>query len=95
MLAGDGTDRPRIEEFARATETEKRVVFIGRQPDLAPWLHSAELVWIPSRTGGGATPHLEAMAAGRPVVATRLPVLAEIVADGVVGCLVPPGDKPN
>jgi glycosyltransferase involved in cell wall biosynthesis len=33
------------------------------------------------------------MAAGRPVIATRLPDLAEIVAEGVAGCLVPPGDK--
>ena len=33
------------------------------------------------------------MAAGKPVIATRLPALAEIVADGEVGCLVPPGDK--
>ena len=93
VLAGDGSDRPRVEEFARATETEKRVVFVGRQPDLAPWLHSAELVWIPSRTGGGVCAALEAMAAGRPVIATRLPELAEVVADGVAGCLVPPGDK--
>ena len=93
VLAGDGSDRPRLEEFARATEVEKRVVFLGRRPDLAPWLHSAELVWIPSRTGGGVCAALEAMAAGRPVIATRLPDLAEVVADGVAACLVPPGDK--
>jgi glycosyltransferase involved in cell wall biosynthesis len=92
-LAGDGSDRPRVEEFARAIEVDNRVVFLGRRPDLAPWLHSAELVWIPSRTGGGVCAALEAMAAGRPVIATRLPDLAEVVADGAVGCLVPPGDK--
>jgi glycosyltransferase involved in cell wall biosynthesis len=93
VLAGDGSDRPRLEEFARAIEVDKRVVMLGRRPDLAPWLHRAELVWIPSRTGGGVCAALEAMAAGRPVIATRLPDLAEIVADGVAGCLVPPGDK--
>jgi glycosyltransferase involved in cell wall biosynthesis len=92
-LAGDGLDRLRVEEFARAIEVDKRVVFLGRRPDLAPWLHSAEVVWIPSRTGGGVCAALEAMAAGRPVIATRVPELAEVVADGVVGCLVPPGDK--
>jgi glycosyltransferase involved in cell wall biosynthesis len=93
VLAGDGSDRPRLEEFARAIEVDKRVVMLGHRPDLTPWLHSAELVWIPSRTSGGECAALEAMAAGRPVIATRLPNLAEIIADGVAGCLVPPGDK--
>ena len=93
VLAGDGADRPRVEEFARAIETENRLVLLGCHRDLAPWLHSAELVWIPSRTRGGVCAALEAMAAGRPMVATRLPELMEVVADGVVGCLVPPGDK--
>jgi glycosyltransferase involved in cell wall biosynthesis len=93
VLAGDGSDRPRVEEFARDIEVDNRVVFLGRRPDLAPWLHSAELVWIPSRTGGGVCAALEAMAAGRPVIATRLPELAEVVGDGVAGCLVPPADK--
>jgi glycosyltransferase involved in cell wall biosynthesis len=93
VLAGDGADRVRVEEFSRAIEVDNRVVLLGRRPDLAPWLHSAEVVWIPSRIGGGVCAALEAMAAGRPVIATRLHELAEVVADGVVGCLVPPGDK--
>ncbi len=93
ILAGDGSDLPRIKEFARAIEVDNRVVLLGSRPDLAPWLRSAELVWIPSRTGGGVCAALEAMAAGRPVIATRLPELAEIVPDGVAGCLVPPGNK--
>jgi glycosyltransferase involved in cell wall biosynthesis len=50
-------------------------------------------VWLPSRADRGATSALEAMAAGRPVVASRWPGLAEVVADGETGVLVPPGDK--
>ena len=92
-LAGDGSDRVRVEELARAMEVENRVAFLGRRPDLAQWLQSADLVWTPSRTGGGVCAALEAMAAGRPVIGTRLPELAEVIADGVTGCLVPPGDK--
>jgi glycosyltransferase involved in cell wall biosynthesis len=93
VLAGDGPDRPRLEQFARTARVERRVLFTGRLPDLAPWSHAAELAWVPSRTDGGVCAALEAMAAGRPVIATRLPALAEIVEDGAVGRLVPPGDK--
>ena len=91
-LVGDGPDRPRLEQFARTAQVERRVIFTGRLPDPAPWLHASEVVWVPSRVGGGVCAALEAMAAGRPVIATRLPALAEIVVEGV-GRLVPPGDK--
>ena len=93
VLAGGGPDRPRLEQFARGIEVDRRVLFTGPQPDLAPWRSAAELAWVPSRAGGGVCAALEAMAAGLPVIATRLPALAEVVADGAVGCLVPPGDK--
>lgn len=93
VLAGGGSDRQRLEQFARAGGPGRRVLFLGKRPDLAPWLHAAELAWVPSRAGGGVCAALEAMAAGRPVIAARIPALAEIVADGEVGCLVSPGDK--
>ncbi|HVS37187.1 MAG TPA: glycosyltransferase [Gemmataceae bacterium] len=93
ILAGDGPDRARLEAFAAAIGVTDRVAFLGRRPDLGPWLHAAELAWVPSRAGGGVNAALEAMAAGKPVIAARLPALAEIVIDGEVGCLTPPGDK--
>ena len=93
VLAGGGSDRPRVEEFANAIGVADRVTFLGQRPDLSPWRNAAELAWVPSRTGGGVNAALEATAAGKAVVATRLPTLAEIVADGETGCLVPPGDK--
>ncbi len=92
VLVGDGPDRPRLEQFARTAQVERRVIFTGRLPDPAPWLHASDVVWVPSRVGGGVGAALEAMAAGRPVIAARLPALAEIVVEGV-GLLVPPGDK--
>jgi glycosyltransferase involved in cell wall biosynthesis len=51
------------------------------------------VVWSPDRSGGSTNAVLEAMAAGRPVVASRLPGLAEVVAEGETGFLVPRGDK--
>jgi glycosyltransferase involved in cell wall biosynthesis len=69
------------------------VHFLGRVPRVEPYLARAAVVWVPSRTPGGVCVALEAMAAGRPVVATRLPELEEIIRDGESGYLVPPGDK--
>jgi glycosyltransferase involved in cell wall biosynthesis len=93
VLAGAGPDRSRVEAFARATGTSARVHFTGPCADLAPLLRRAELVWVPCLREGGVGATLEAMAAGRPVVASRWPRLAEVVADGVTGYLIEPGDK--
>jgi glycosyltransferase involved in cell wall biosynthesis len=93
VLVGVGPDRPRIEHFARAIGAGGSVHFTGAVADLGPLLARAELVWVPSLADRGRGAALEAMAAGRPVVASRWPGLAEVVADGVTGLLVAPGDK--
>src|SRR5439155_17297264 len=80
VLAGAGTDRPRLEAFARATRTRSRVHFAGPRADLGPLLHRAEVVWVPGRRGGLCAA-LEAQAAGRPAVAGRQPDLAGVVRD--------------
>jgi glycosyltransferase involved in cell wall biosynthesis len=89
VLVGDGPDRVRLEDFSRVTQT--RSFLVGRQPDAACYLARADVVWVPSRAAGGVNVALEAMALGRPVIATRL--LSEIIADGENGYLVDPGDK--
>jgi glycosyltransferase involved in cell wall biosynthesis len=93
VIAGEGSDRRRLEEFARRTGAIDRVRFLGRRDDLPELLARSDVVWVPSRSSGGVNVALEAMAAGRPVVASGLPELAEVVRDGEAGFLVPPGDK--
>jgi glycosyltransferase involved in cell wall biosynthesis len=93
VLAGDGPDRERLSAFARATQVADRIHLVGPQQDLAALRAHSTAVWVPSRNECGRQSALEAMAAGRPVVASRLPALAEIVADGVTGFLIAPGDK--
>src|SRR5207248_570929 len=93
VLAGTGNDRLRITQFAEAVGASDRVHFLGPVADLGPLLHRAVAVWVPSRIQGGVGSALEAMAAGRPVVATRTAALDEIIVDGVSGFLVKPGDK--
>jgi glycosyltransferase involved in cell wall biosynthesis len=92
VIVGDGPERPRLECFARATGRGHRIHFVGAE-DRAAWLRRAAVVWVPSRADTGAGVALEAMAAGRPVVATRWPGLAEVVSDGETGYLVTAGDK--
>jgi glycosyltransferase involved in cell wall biosynthesis len=92
LLVGDGPGRGRLEQFTRDVGAADQVRFLGPRADVAAVLARADVVWLPARAGG-VNVALEAMAAGRPVVATRGPLVAEAVADGATGFLVPPGDK--
>ncbi len=93
VLVGNGSDRARIGQFAQSVGASERVHFLGPLNDLTPVLLKSTVVWIPSRIQGGVYAALEAMAAARPVVATRSAGLDEIVVDGVTGFLIKPGDK--
>jgi glycosyltransferase involved in cell wall biosynthesis len=93
VIAGSGPDEERVRRFAETIRVQDFVHFPGPVADLSGWLARAEVVWVPSLREGGRQTALEAMAAGRPVVASRLPGLAEVIADGRTGFLVTPGDK--
>lgn len=90
--AGEGLDAVRR---LKRTNDLHNVHLVGVVPDVLPWLARAEVVWVPSLREGGRYAALEAMAAGRPVVASRLPGLAELIEDGASGLLFTPGDKPE
>ena len=92
VLVGDGPDRDALATFVHATESPGRVHFTGAVPEITPWLRRADVIWITGR-GGGTCVALEAMAAGKPIVASRIPGPADLIADGVNGYLVEPGDK--
>jgi glycosyltransferase involved in cell wall biosynthesis len=92
VLVGDGPERGRVERFARSVAFDDyRVRFAGVRADLPALFGLAEVAWV-VHDRGGVTTALEAMAAGRPVVAFGTPELAEAVEDGVTGRLVPPTD---
>jgi glycosyltransferase involved in cell wall biosynthesis len=93
ILVGDGPDRPAINNFAWTAEVSDRVHLLGNRADVPQLLAGANVVWVLSHTPNGINAALEAMAAGRPVIATRLPELEEIIVDGETGFLVPVGDK--
>jgi glycosyltransferase involved in cell wall biosynthesis len=92
-IFGAGSDRSRLERFAALTGAGRHVHFAGSQADPAALMARAEVIWVPSRAEGGINVALEAMALGRPVVASHLHGLAEVITDGETGFLVPPGNK--
>ncbi len=90
VIAGDGPSRPMLEERIRDARLGGRVVLLGERRDVARLLSRASLFVLPSRFEGLPTAIIEAMAAGRAVVATSVGGNAEVVADGDTGWLVPP-----
>ncbi len=104
-LARPGTEGVRLEiaggpaEVAQALEARarslglgNRIRFLGEVPSAAGVLAGWDLLVLPSRQEGFGLALLEAMAAGRPVVATRAGGIPEVVEEGVTGILVPPGE---
>lgn len=96
MLVGDGDLRAAFEAEAAALGVGGRVRFVGRvaNGELPPYYAAADVAVLPT-----APPEsfgmvlIEAMACGRPVIASNLPGVRTVVRDGVDGLLVAPGDQ--
>ena len=78
-----------VEQVSRLGLTD-RFYFLGFQQDVAPILRAADVMALPSLAEGLPLAVLEAMACGRPVVATPVGGVAEAIDDGKTGLLVPP-----
>ncbi|MFI5166983.1 MAG: glycosyltransferase family 4 protein [Thermoanaerobaculales bacterium] len=92
LLAGHGPDRERLEALARRTGVASQVRFLGNRDDVADLLAAADVVCLPSVREGLSLSLLEAMAAGRPVVASNIAANRALLDDGITGLLVPPSD---
>ncbi|MFF9772567.1 glycosyltransferase [Streptomyces sp. NPDC013978] len=89
VLVGDGPDRERLR--ARAPES---VLFVGAVADVVPWYQAADLVVLPSRWEGMALAPLEAMACGRPVVASDVGGARESLPPSLASRLLVPPENP-
>jgi len=91
---GEGPEQLRLLAQARALGIDEAVHFLGHRDDVPALLAAADLFVLPSRFEGHPLAALEALAAGLPVVGTRVCGLDEAVLDGETGRLVEP-DQPR
>jgi glycosyltransferase involved in cell wall biosynthesis len=91
-LVGEGPDRDEVERLARRLGIMKHCLFVGYQRDVAPYYELLDALVLPSANEGTPVVAIEALAAGRPVVATDVGGVSDVVHDGVDGYLVRSGD---
>jgi glycosyltransferase involved in cell wall biosynthesis len=92
LFAGDGPLRADLERLARELGVADRTRFLGDVADVPALLARADVFALTSFNEGSPLAILEAMAAGLPIVASRVGGTPEIVVDGETGLLVPPHD---
>lgn len=92
LLAGDGGRREALEALAGRLGVGDAVRFLGHRDDVPRLLAACDVVALPSRAEALPTALLEAAAAGRPAVATRVGGTPEVVVHGETGLLVEPDD---
>lgn len=92
MLVGDGELRKEIEHLSREKGLEGALVLTGWRRDMPELLKTMDMLVLTSRWEGLPRVFPQALAAGRPIVASRVDGAPEAVQDGVNGFLLKPGD---
>lgn len=93
LLVGQGQERERLHEGARALGLEKRCFFTGHVRGLAPYYRAMDMLALPSYSEGMPNAALEGMIMGLPVIASAVGGVPEVVRHGATGLLVPAGDS--
>ena len=95
VLVGDGPLRQSLEELAVALGVRERIEFLGAQgrAKVVELLHGCEAFVLPSRSEPFGIAIVEALACQKPVVATRVGGIPEIIEDGTTGLLVEPDNS--
>jgi len=92
LIVGDGKLRSFLEEETRKRGLSSCVYFLGTREPISPILKAIDLFLLPSLWEGFSVAILEAMAAGVPIIATRVGGTEEVITSGQDGLLIPPGD---
>ena len=94
VMLGEGELRPQLEQQVKQLRLEHHVVMPGFRSDVLALLKGVDIFVLSSETEGLGTSLLDAMAAGKPCVGTRVGGIPEVIDDGVTGVLVAPHDPP-
>ena len=89
LIVGEGVERPRLESLARNLGLSDRVLLPGYRSDIKPFLAIMDLFVLPSRREGTPMALLEAMAMRKPVVATAVGGVPDVLTDGIDGIMLP------
>src|SRR5262245_2394361 len=92
IIAGRGDLEDYLRDLAEEVGVAEQVYVLGPRSDVPVLMHAIDVFVMPSIWEGFGLVLLEAMAAARPIVASRVATIPEIVADGETGTLVPAGD---
>ena len=95
VIAGQGTEEEKLKALARELNLQQQVIFAGHleQTVLAAYIKASRALILPSLTEGLGRVAIEAQFLGKPVIASRVGGIPEIVTDGETGLLVEPGDE--
>jgi len=94
IIVGEGSRLDALHNIARDMKILHRVVFTGRRDDIPAVTAAFDVAVLPSYREAQGLTILEAMALSRPVVASNVGGIPEMITDGVSGLLVPPHDPP-
>jgi glycosyltransferase involved in cell wall biosynthesis len=91
-LVGDGPGREQLERRAHELGIARRCVFLGYQDDVGRFYDAFDVLLLPSANEGTPVSVIEALAAGRPAVATRVGGVPDVIRDGIDGFLCDVGE---
>ena len=92
VIVGEGPDRQAIESMVQRFGLQSNVILAGQHSHMPEIYAAMDVFVLPSLNEGLPMTILEAMAASRPVVATRVGAIPKVIKDGETGLLVDPGD---
>lgn len=92
IIVGDGEEKNKLKEMVKSYGLEERVYLLGIRKDIPDILNASDIFVLSSDWEGNPLSVMEAMAAGKAVIATSVGGVPELIQDKVTGILVPPKD---